>query len=203
MSFILQTYGDVSIKESVVLNAIEYITAVEKYVFNQIGNTTALNTVHSTLIDTYPTVSSGATAEAADYTNVSLTTPTRLTNILELVTYKFEVSNTQRRVSHYQGEDELSRQVQKGLEIWTAKAEFDLIRGTLASGLSGTAPVMSKLMKLLEMCYNKALYILRNIWNANNVVRSLKNGAIDSVIESVMVFGNQRMRLIVSMFRNI
>lgn len=46
------TYGDVSRKESVVLNAIEILTAKETQIFNMLGKTTAIDTIHSYLTDT-------------------------------------------------------------------------------------------------------------------------------------------------------
>ena len=49
---ILLTYGDVSAKEDVVLNAIEILTAKESQIFNMLGKTNAISTVHSYLTDT-------------------------------------------------------------------------------------------------------------------------------------------------------
>jgi len=48
----LQTYGDSSKREDVVLNSIEILTAVENQVQAALGKTKAINTVHSYLTDT-------------------------------------------------------------------------------------------------------------------------------------------------------
>ena len=48
----LQTYGDVSKKEDVVLNAIEILTATENSVQAALGKTKVINMVHSFLTDT-------------------------------------------------------------------------------------------------------------------------------------------------------
>lgn len=140
----LRSYGDVSRKEDVVLNAIEILTAKENQIFNMLGKTTAIDTVHSYLTDTLKTAASSAVAEAGDYTLGTRTTPTRLTNIIENVAIPFAVTRTQRLIAHYHGEDELIRQVNKALMEWANDAEFDLVRSTLVSGVSGTAPKLSK-----------------------------------------------------------
>lgn len=49
---ILRSYGDSSAREDVVLNAVEILTARETQVFNLLGKTTAINTIHSFLTDT-------------------------------------------------------------------------------------------------------------------------------------------------------
>jgi len=49
----VNTYGDVSIKEDVVLNAIEILTAKETQVMNMLPKTKAIATVHSYLTDTF------------------------------------------------------------------------------------------------------------------------------------------------------
>lgn len=48
----VRSYGDVSKKESVVLNAVEILTAKETMIFNMLGKTNAIDTVHSYLTDT-------------------------------------------------------------------------------------------------------------------------------------------------------
>ena len=48
---ILRSYGDVTRKPSV-MPLIEYLTAQETQLFNMFGKTKAIDTVHSTLLDT-------------------------------------------------------------------------------------------------------------------------------------------------------
>jgi len=147
---ILRTYGDVSIKEDVVLNAIEILTAKETQIFNLLGKTTAISTVHIYLTDTLATAASAAVAETGDYTAGTLTTPSRLTNIVELVARPFKVSRTQQNVEHYQGENELERQTRKELLNWGNSAEFDLLRSTLTSGTSGTVPKLDGIINSIS-----------------------------------------------------
>ena len=51
---ILRTYGDVSIREDV-MPLIEILTAQETQIFNMLGKTKAISTVHSSLVDTLAT----------------------------------------------------------------------------------------------------------------------------------------------------
>lgn len=159
---ILRTYGDSSAREDVVMNAIEILTATESQIFNMLGKTSAMNTIHSYLTDTLRSVSAGqfAVEEASDYTKSANSTPARLTNIVEIVSVPFSVSRTQRDIAHYQGQDELQRQTQKALKDWGNSAEFDLVRSTLASGVSGTAPKLSKLYKLFQMGIIKVINLM-------------------------------------------
>ena len=86
---ILRTYGDVSRKEDV-LGLIEILTAQETSIFNTLGKTKAIDTIHNTLTDTLDTAASLAVAEAGDYTAKTLTTPSRVLNIVEMVAYPFK-----------------------------------------------------------------------------------------------------------------
>jgi len=49
---VLRTYGDTSAREDVVMNAIEILTAKETQIFNMLGKTQAINTIHAYQTDT-------------------------------------------------------------------------------------------------------------------------------------------------------
>lgn len=163
---ILRSYGDVSAKEDVVLNAIEYLTATETQIFNMLGKTTAINTIHAYLTDTLDTAQSLATAESGDYTATALSTPARLTNIIENVAKNYKVSRTQQKIAHYQGTDELTRQTEKALKDWANAAEFDLVRSTLTSGASGTAPTLSGIIEATSKSTNHTSHNSGTVWNS-------------------------------------
>lgn len=146
---ILRTYGDASIKEDV-LSLVETLTATENWFLTNLGKTTAINTVHSTLVDTLRTPASAAVGEAEDYTALARTTPTRLTNIVEHIAIPFKVSRTAQAVERYTGENELTRQTTKALKDWSNAAEFDLLRSTLVSGASGYVPKMSGILQAIS-----------------------------------------------------
>lgn len=151
----------------VVLNAIEILTARENQIFNMLGKTSAINMVHSYLTDTLAAVGSLAVSEAADYTAKVLTTPSRLTNIVEIVAANFKVSRTQQQISHYHGQNELSRQTEKALMEWGNSAEYDLVRSTLTSGQSGTAPTLSGIIEATSKSTNHTSHNSGTVWSAS------------------------------------
>lgn len=164
---ILRTYGDVSAREDVVRDAIEILTARETQIYNLLGKTTAINTIHSYLTDTLLTAASLAVGEGEDYTATALTTPTRLTNLVEIVAKNFKVTRTQQDIAHYQGTNELQRQTEKGLMDWANAAEFDLMRSTLTSGASGTAPKLSGIIEATSLANNHTSQTSGTAWAAS------------------------------------
>lgn len=162
----LLTYGDASIKEDVVLNAVEILTAKESQIFNMLGKTSAISTIHSYLSDTLMTAASAAVAEDGDYTALIRTTPSRLTNLVQVVAIPFKVSRTQQEVEHYHGRNELQRQTEKSLMDWGNAAEFDLVRATLVSGVSGTVPKMSGILQAISKSTNFSVHTSGTVWNA-------------------------------------
>jgi len=177
---ILRTYGDVSAREDVVKNAIEILTAKETQIFNKLGKTVAINTIHSYLVDTLLAAGSLAVGEADDYTASALTTPTRLTNIVEIVAKNFKVTRTQQDIQHYQGENQLSRQTSKALMDWANSAEFDLVRSTLVSGASGTTPKMDGIINAVSLSTNHTSHSSGTTWAASILDSLIMNSWISS-----------------------
>lgn len=164
---ILRTYGDSARKEDVVLNAIEILTAKETQIMNMLPKTTAIDTIHSYSTDTLRTPATLAVAEGADYTASANTTPTRLTNIVQVQSLNFKVSRTQQNVQHYHGQNELSRQTQKALMDWANSSEFDLVRQTLVSGASGTAAKFSGIIEATSKSTNHTSHTSGTVWSAS------------------------------------
>lgn len=164
---ILRSFGDVSAREDVVMNAIEILTAKETQIYNMLGKTTAINTIHAYLVDTLRTAASQAVEEASDYTASANSTPTRLTNIVEIVAVPFKVSRTQQDITHYQGQNELQRQTEKALMDWANAAEFDLVRGTLTSGASGTAPKLNGIIAGISKSTNYTSHTSGTVWSSS------------------------------------
>lgn len=163
---ILNTYGDVSRVDDVVLNAIEYLTARETMIFNMLEKTEAKDTVHSFLVDTLKTAASNAYSENQDYTYLTRTTPTRLTNVVQLLSVPFSVSRTQELVEHYYGRNELERQTEKAIMEFANDAEFNLVRSTLTSGVSGTAPTMKGIIQAISKSTNTTAHSSGTTWSA-------------------------------------
>ena len=171
----VRSYGDVSRKEDVVLNAIEILTARETQIFNMLGKTEAIDTVHHYLTDTLDAAALNAQKEGDDYTLGARTTPSRLTNIVQHLQKPFAVSDTQRDISHYHGKDELARQTEKALMEFANDAEFNLVRSTLTSGISGTAPAMSGILQAISTSLNYTAHNSGTAWSATILDGLIKN----------------------------
>lgn len=165
-NYILRTYGDVSMKADV-LGLIEILTATEDSIQNAIGTTTASGTVHETLTDTLATVGSLAVYEGAELSNAAITTPSRLTNVVQEVAKRYSVTDVQRAVDKFQAEDELSRQRAKGMKDWRNSVEYDLIRSTLVSGVSGTVPKMKGIIEACSKSTNHTSHNSGTAWSAS------------------------------------
>lgn len=171
----VRSYGDVSRKEDVVLNAIEILTARGTQIFNMLGKTEAVDTVHSYLTDTLDAAAANAQKEGDDYSYGARTTPTRQTNIVQHIHKPFAVSDTQRDIQHYHGKDELARQTEKALMEFANDAEFNLLRQTLVSGVSGTAPQMSGIIEAISTASNSTTHVSGVAWNATILDALVKN----------------------------
>lgn len=95
-----------------------------------------------------------AVQEGEDLSASSVTTPTLLPNIVQHVARTFHVSDVQRKVAHFNGEDMLAYQtVKAGKELGNG-IEFDLIRSVLVSGVSGTTPKMKGVVQAISKSTN-------------------------------------------------
>lgn len=162
----LQTYGDLSKKEDVVLEAIELLTAEENSISNALGKTKAINMVHSFLVDTLLTAGSLATEQGADFTITAGTTPTRLTNIVQEIAKAILVTRPEEIVQSYSGQNELDRQTTKALKDWGNALEFDLVRSTLASGVSGTVATMAGIIVAISKSTNTTVHTSGTVFSA-------------------------------------
>lgn len=163
----VRSYGDVSRREDVVLGAVEILTAQETMIFNMLGKTEAIDTVHSFLTDTLKTPGSNANNEGDDYSYLARSTPSRLTNLIQHIEIPFVVSDTQRAIEHYHGQDELQRQTAKALREFANDAEWNLVRQTLVSGVSGTAPKMSGIIEATSKANNHTSHTSGTVWSAS------------------------------------
>lgn len=161
-----QTYGDSTIKTDIVLDSVEILTAREDSIFSMLGTTNAIAMVHSYAVDTLQTAASAAVEQAADFTYTARTTPTLLTNIVEEIAIPIRVSRPQQVVQHYHGQNELERQLAKGLMEFGNAAEFDLVRSTLASGVSGTVAKMSGIIQAISKASNYTSHTSGTVFSA-------------------------------------
>lgn len=162
----LLTYGDVSRKEDVVLNAVELLTASENTLMRLLGKTQAIDTVHSFLVDSLATAGSNAVAMNTDFSVTARTTPTRLTNIVEEIQTTIQVARPQEAVAHYFGQNMTEYQTGKALKEWGNAAEFDLLRSTLVSGLSGTTAKMAGIFQAVSKSTNTTVHTSATVFSA-------------------------------------
>ena len=154
---VLRSYGDNQIKTDI-LGLVEILTAKENWFLNNLGKTVAINVVHITLTDTLETPASNAVGEGSDFTAKARTSSSRITNIVEKIAVPFKVDRTQQLVQHYYGENELARQTTKAISEWGNSAEFDVVRSTLVSGISGTTPKMSGILEAISKSSNTSAH---------------------------------------------
>ena len=166
MADILKIYGDTSIREDVVA-FVELITATESWFLNNLGKTQASGPVHQTQIDTLLTAASLAVQEGEDLTNTALTTPTLLANIVQHVAKAFAVSDVQRKVAHFNGEDMLAYQTVKAAKDMGNALEFDIIRSVLVSGVSGTVPKMKGIVVAISKSTNTTVHSSGTVLSAS------------------------------------
>jgi len=167
---IVRGYGvaaDAARKEDI-LGLIEILTATENSIFNKLGKTSASDVLHTTLTDTLrsQTINAFAVGEAEDYSVSASTTPTRMSNYVEIISVPFGVSRTQQQIEHYHGENELARQTAKALKDWHNAAEFDLIRSALVTGTSGVVPKMNGIITAISKSTNTTAHNSGTVWSA-------------------------------------
>jgi len=163
---VFQTYGDSTIKTDIVLDSVEIISAREDGIFAMLGKTNAIAMIHSYPVDTLQAAASIAVEQGQDFTYLARTSPTLLTNIVQEVAIPIRVTRPQIAVQHYHGQNELDRQLAKGLMEFTNGVEFDLVRGTAASGISGTVQAMNGIIVAISKSTNTTAQTSGTVFSA-------------------------------------
>ena len=176
---ILRTYGDQSIKESV-LGLVEYLTEKEMWFLNNLPKSKAIAATHSTLVDTYRAAGSQAVEETGDSTALALTTPTRISNVVEHIAIPFKVGKFTQEVERYTGENELVRETTKAVIEWGRAAEYDILRSTLVSGASGVAPKMKGILEGISKSTNVSAHASGTEFSASILRAIMKDNYVNS-----------------------
>jgi hypothetical protein len=187
----LRTYGDASIVRDV-QKEIELLTPVENLLQRSMRKSTARAMVHQWQDDTLAAAGSAAGQEYVAFTPDTLSTPSLRTNLVEHVIQSVSVTNAQQLATHESGEDEWARQVAKKMKDWSNAAEFDLLRSSLVSGISGTAPRMNGVIKTISTnatshtsgtIFSESIFVglLSNTWENSN-----GDAATDVLVGSLM-----------------
>lgn len=164
---VFQTYGDQTIKTDIVLDSVEIISAREDGIFSMLGKTNAIAMIHSYPVDILATPASLAVEQGADFTYSTRTSPSLLTNLVQEVAQPIRVTRPQIAVQHYHGQNELDRQLAKGLMEFTNGVEFDLVRGTQTSGISGTGQTMAGIIVAISKSTNTTAQTSGTVFSAS------------------------------------
>jgi hypothetical protein len=164
---VFQTYGDQTIKTDIVLDSVEIISAREDGIFSMLGKTNAIAMIHSYPVDTLATAGSLAVEQGQDFTYSARTSPTLLTNLVQEVAQAIRVTRPQIAVQHFHGQNELDRQLAKGLMEFTNAVEFDLVRGTQTSGISGSIQTMNGIIAAISKSTNTTAQTSGTVFSAS------------------------------------
>lgn len=167
VSNVVQTYGDSTIKTDIVLDSVEILSAREDGIFSMLGKTSAIAMVHSYPVDTLATPGSLAVEQGSDFSFSARSTPSLLTNIVEEVAQPIRVTRPQVATQHYHGQNELERQTAKALMEFSNGVEFDLVRSTLVSGVSGTTAKMSGIIQAISKSTNTTAHTSGTVLSAS------------------------------------
>ncbi len=149
----LLTYDDGSRREDL-LSIVGNVTPDGTPLMTMLKTSTASNTLHEWLEDYItPPTSVTYAAEGAAATYSALVQPQRRNNATAIITQTFRVSGTEKAINPGSGQDPLDYQGSKALTNWKMNAEFTLVRGSFASGASGTARQMSGLTNVITTLY--------------------------------------------------
>lgn len=127
-----------AIKESL-LDLITNIDPTESYLLSSLKRSKATDVYHIYNTDTLRSVSSAVAAEGGAVTFGTRTNPTRVVNVVALEQISYSVSDTERAVDHVGFDDRFAYEKMKAAKELRDAMEFDLIRSTIASGVSGTS----------------------------------------------------------------
>lgn len=138
MAIGLITYQD-TIRAEDVVDVVTNISPKSTPLLSGLGMAAdATNTLHEYLTDTFASAGDNAGAEAAAFTAVDLTQPTRIVNKTQIFKDDILVSGTEVAVKGYAG-DPFEYQIEKNLTEHAKDIELALMVGTTASGSSGVA----------------------------------------------------------------
>jgi len=163
---ILPTFTDNNMVVDV-SRAIEILTAKENYFVTNLQKVRATATLHQWQTDTLAAAGSLAVTEGDDLTAAALTTPSRVTNVVQTSAKAFFVSDAQRAAEHYSGTDELARQTDKAIMELANSMEYDLVRGARATAASGTAGQCDGILAGISQSTNFSAHASGTVFSAS------------------------------------
>lgn len=147
----LFTYDDTSRREDL-LSILKDVSPIsDNYLVTNLGTGQASNTLHEWLVfNTARPTSITFAAEGAEATEPLHSQPTRSNNVTAIIRREVKVSGTERAVKVGLPGDPMDFQKKVALAQFKADMEFALLRGTRASGASGTARGMDGINSVIS-----------------------------------------------------
>lgn len=174
----LFSYDDTSRREDLLSILKDVSPTSDNYLTTNLGNSVANNTLHEWLVfnTNRPTSITFAT-EGSDPSYPNHTQPTRSSNITAIVSRPVQVSGTERAIRVGLPGDPMDFQKKVALRLLKSDMEFAVLRGTRASGASGTARGMDGINTCIStnltarssgtsMSVQELEDILQNSWDA-------------------------------------
>ncbi len=138
------TYSDKAIKESL-LDVITNIDPTDYQLYTGLAKSTAGQPLHSWVTDKLKNVEENARTEGFDATFANRVDPDRKSNLTQIISVEFDVSESERSSNQVGFEDRYAREMDKAMKEWKNDAEFALMRGVGATGSAGVARKMTGL----------------------------------------------------------
>lgn len=140
MAIGLQTYTDTSRREDLLSILKDVNPLDENYLFENLGESSASNTLHEWPVRYISRATSVTTrAEGFDATVVDLTAPSRSNNYTAIIDQVVQITGTQEKADTATGVDPMVDQKKLGMQQLTQKIEYVLLNGSKSSGASGVA----------------------------------------------------------------
>jgi len=155
---------------------------------SNIGESTALNTLHEWQVDVYAASGDNAQIESSDASVADMVQPTRTTNVVQLFRKVVTVSDTESAIPHYGMGDPFTYQTEKMMTEMNRDMEKAAIVGTRASGSSGVARRMDGAIALITT--NKTARSSGTSFTEtefNEIVKGVYDGGTDSTIDLVLL----------------
>lgn len=193
------THNDTGTRPEDVVDLVTNLDFKSTPFLSSLEETTAQNTLHEWLVDTYASSATNAGVEGADVAVVDLTAPTRTTNIVQMFQKVIVVSDTERAIPHYGTGDPYTYQTRKKFVETARDMEKALIAGTRASGSSGVARQMDGAIALITTNDTaRASGTSLSETELNDILAGVYDGGTDETITDI--FSGSYLKRVVSGF---
>lgn len=182
------TPQDTSTRPEDVVDLVTNIDYKSTPFLSMLEETTATNTLHEWLQDTYDAAADNAAVEGSDATIVDHTPPTRANNVVQLFRKVISVTDTERAIPHYGIGDPYTYNTRKKMIEVARDMEKALIAGTRASGNSGVARRMNGAIALISTNKTaRASGTSLSETEFSDIVAGIYDGGTDSNVTDVFV----------------